>query len=196
MTTLATTSDGNTPLSPEELADLIPNLATKEELNEWERENILRGREWAVGDRTSPTDMVSDEYVRKLHKKMFDETWKWAGDYRHTEKNIGVSVHEIRERLMALFGDTRYWIENGTYLPDEIAVRFHHRLVFIHPFPNGNGRHARLIADIIAVKLGRPAFTWGSANLVKEGEARTTYLEAIRAADDGDIQRLLNFARS
>jgi Fic-DOC domain mobile mystery protein B len=196
MTTLATTSDGNTPLSPEELADLIPNLATKEELNEWERENILRGREWAVGDRTSPTDMVSDEYVRKLHKKMFDETWKWAGDYRHTEKNIGVSVHEIRERLMALFGDTRYWIENGTYLPDEIAVRFHHRLVFIHPFPNGNGRHARLIADIIAVKLGRPAFTWGSANLVKEGEARTAYLEAIRAADDGDIQPLLNFARS
>jgi len=162
MTTLATTSDGNTPLSPEELADLIPNLATKEELNEWERENILRGREWAVGDRTSTTDMVSDEYVRKLHKKMFDETWKWAGDYRHTEKNIGVSVHEIRERLMALFGNTRYWIENGTYLPDEIAVRFHHRLVFIHPFPNGNGRHARLIADIIAMKLGRsqvPGFT-------------------------------------
>jgi len=196
MTTLATTSDGNTPLSPEELADLIPNLATKEELNEWERENILRGREWAVGDRTSPTDMVSDEYVRKLHKKMFDETWKWAGDYRHTEKNIGVSVHEIRERLMALFGDTRYWIENGTYLPDEIAVRFHHRLVFVHPFPNGNGRHARLIADIIAMKLGRPAFTWGSTNLVKEGEARTTYLEAIRAADEGDIQPLLNFARS
>ena len=196
MTTLATTSDGNTPLSPEELADLIPNLASKEELNEWERENILRGREWAVGDRTSPTDMVSDEYVRKLHKKMFDETWKWAGDYRQTEQNIGVSVHEIRERLMALFGDTRYWIENGTYLPDEIAVRFHHRLVFIHPFPNGNGRHARLIADMIAMKLGRPAFTWGSASLVKEGEARTTYLEAIGAADDGEIQPLLNFARS
>ena len=196
MTTRTTTSDGNTPLSPEELADLIPNLATKEELNEWERENILRGREWAVGDRTSPSDMVSDEYIRNLHRKMFDQTWKWAGDYRHTEKNIGASVHEIREKLMALFGDTRYWIENGTYLPDEIAVRFHHRLVFIHPFPNGNGRHARLVADIFALKLGRPAFTWGSTNLVKEGEARTTYLEAIRAADDGDIQPLLNFARS
>jgi Fic-DOC domain mobile mystery protein B len=196
MTTFATTSDGNTPLSPEELADLIPNLATKEELNEWERENILRGREWAVGNRTRPCDMVSDEYVRKLHKKMFDETWKWAGNYRHTEKNIGVSVHEIQERLMALFGDIRYWIENGTYLPDEIAVRFHHRLVFIHPFPNGNGRHARLIADIIAMKLGRPEFTWGFANLVKDGEARTAYLEAIRVADDGDIQPILNFARS
>jgi Fic-DOC domain mobile mystery protein B len=195
MTTLASTSDGNTPLSPEELADLIPNLATKEELNEWERENILRAREWAVGDRTKAVDLPSDNYVRKLHAKMFDQTWKWAGEYRRTEKNLGVPAHEIRERLMALFGDARYWIENNTYSPDEIAVRFHHRLVLIHPFPNGNGRHARLIADIIAMKLGRPAFTWGSANLVKEGEARTTYLEAIRAADDGDLQPLLNFAR-
>jgi Fic-DOC domain mobile mystery protein B len=196
MTTLASKSDGNTPLSPEELADLIPNLATKEELNEWERENILRAREWAVGDRTTAVDVPSDDCVRKLHAKMFDQTWKWAGEYRRTEKNLGVPAHEIRERLMALFGDARYWIENNTYSPDEIAVRFHHRLVLIHPFPNGNGRHARLIADIIAMKLGRRPFTWGSANLVKEGEARTTYLQAIRAADDGDIQPLLNFARS
>jgi Fic-DOC domain mobile mystery protein B len=96
---------------------------------------------------------------------------------------------------MALFGDVRYWIENKTYSPDEIAVRFHHRLVFIHPFPNGNGRHARLIADVFAMKLGRPAFTWGSAHLVEEGEARNRYLEAIRAADNGDIQPLLKFAR-
>ena len=151
MTALATTSDGNTPLSPEELADLIPNLATKEELNEWNRENILVGREWAISDRTSPIDMVSDQYIRKLHEKMFDETWKWTGQYRLTEKNIGITVHEIRERLMALFGDARYWIENGTYSCDEIAVRFHQRLVLIHPFPNGNGRHARAIADVLGV---------------------------------------------
>jgi Fic-DOC domain mobile mystery protein B len=196
MTTLATTSDGNTPLSPEELADLIPNLASKEELNEWERENMLLGREWATSDRTSPADMVSDQYIRKLHEKMFDATRKWAGQYRLTEKNIGVPVHEIRDRLMTLFGDVRYWIESRTHSPDEIALRFHHRLVFIHPFSNGNGRHARLIADVLITKLGRPSFTWGSANLVKEGEARTRYLEAIRAADDGDIQSLLKFARS
>jgi Fic-DOC domain mobile mystery protein B len=195
LTTLATTSDGNTPLSPEELADLIPNLATKEELNEWERENILLARNWATADRTTPVDMVSDEYVRQLHEKMFNETWKWAGQYRVTEKNIGVPVHEIRERLMALFGDARYWIENGTYSPDEISVRFHHRLVFIHPFPNGNGRHARLIADALVMKLGRPGFTWGSANLVEEA-ARKRYLEAIRAADHGDMEPLLKFARS
>jgi len=194
--TFVSTSGGNTPLSPEELADLIPNLATKEELNEWERENILRAREWAVGDRTSALDMPSDDYVRELHAKMFDQTWKWAGEYRRTEKNLGVPVHEIRERLMALFGDVRYWIGDHTFSPEEIAVRFHHRLVLIHPFPNGNGRHARLIADIIAMKLGCPAFTWGSANLVKEGEARTTYLGAIVAADHGDIRPLLKFARS
>jgi Fic-DOC domain mobile mystery protein B len=195
VTTITATSDGNTPLSPEELIDLIPNLATKEELNEWERENILHAREWAVGDRTNAVDIASDEYVRKLHGKMFDQTWKWAGEYRRTEKNIGVPFHEIRERLMALFGDVRYWIENKTYSLDERAVRFHHRLVLIHPFPNGNGRHARLIADALAMKLGRPGFTWGSANLVEEGEARNKYLEAIRAADNGDIQPLLKFAR-
>jgi len=196
MTRLATTSDGNTPLSPEELADLIPSLATQEELNEWERENILFGSEWANADRTNPVDMASNEYIRKLHRRMFDQTWKWAGEYRRTEKNIGVPVHEIRERVMALFGAVRYWIENSTYSPDEIAVRLHHQLVLIHPFPNGNGRHARLIADVFVTKLDRPAFSWGSANLVKEGEARNEYLEAIRAADNGDIQPLLTFARS
>ena len=196
MTTLGTSSESNTPLSREELTDLIPSLATKEELNEWERENNLQARAWAIEDRISPADIATDEYVRKLHRRMFDQTWKWASEYRHTEKNIGVPVHEIRERFMALCGDVRYWVENNTYPPDEIAVRFHHGLTFIHPFPNGNGRHARLIADILLIKLGRPAFSWGSANLVKEDDARTKYLEAIRATDDGDIQPLLTFARS
>jgi Fic-DOC domain mobile mystery protein B len=196
MTTLGPCSEGNTPLSPEELADLIPSLATKEELNEWERENNLQARAWAMEDRTSPAGISSDEYIRKLHKRMFDQTWKWAGDYRRTEKNIGVPVHEIRERFETLCGDVRYWIENNTYPPDEIAIRFHHRLTFIHPFPNGNGRHARLIADILRIKLGGPSFSWGSAILVEEGDARAKYLEAIRAADNGDIQPLLRFSRS
>jgi Fic-DOC domain mobile mystery protein B len=196
VTTVTATSDGNTPLSPDELADLIPNLATKEELNEWERENILLARNWATADRTSAVAMVSDEYVRKLHGRMFDQTWKWAGEYRGTGKTIGVPFHPIRERLVALFGDVRYWIENKTYSLDEIGVRFHHRLVLIHPFPNGNGRHARLIADVLAMKLGRPPFTWGLANLVNDGEARNSYLEAIREADNGNIQPLLKFARS
>ncbi len=191
-----TPAESNTPLSPEELADLIPSLATREELNEWERENILRGREWAIRDRTSPSDMASDGYVRKLHLKMFDQTWKWAGQYRRTEKNIGIPFHQIREHLVALLGDVRYWLQHSTLPPDEIAVRFHHRLVVIHPFPNGNGRHARLIADVLLMKLGRAAFTWGATDLVKPGEARARYLDAVRAADKGDIQPLIKFARS
>ena len=193
---LLTTSDGNTPLSAEELADLIPSLATKEELNAWERENILLAREWAIKGRVSASDMVSDEYVRKLHQKMFDQTWKWAGQYRKTEKNLGVAFHEIRERLGVLFDDTRYWIEHDSFSADEIAIRFHHRLVFIHPFPNGNGRHGRLLADLLVMKLGRPAFSWGAKDLVKQGEAREKYLAAMKAADHGDIQPLLEFARS
>ncbi len=188
--------DASTPLSPEEIADLIPNLATKQELNEWERENILQARAWASTDRTEPIQMSSDEYIRKLHAKMFDQTWKWAGDYRRTEKNLGVPVHEIRERLAASFGDVHYWIENGTYSPDEVAIRFHHRLVLIHAFPNGNGRHARLLADMLVVKLARPGFSWGAVNLTTPGETRAKYLDALRAADRGDVCTLLEFARS
>jgi Fic-DOC domain mobile mystery protein B len=188
--------DGRTPLSPEEFAALIPSIATKEELNEWERENILRARTWAIADHTGPSGIVSDEYVRKLHRKMFDQTWKWAGQYRRTDKNLGIPFQEIREGLAGLFGDARYWIENGTYSPDEIAVRIHHRLVFIHPFPNGNGRHARLIADLLVMKFGLPTFTWGSTNLIRAGEARGRYLEVIQVADKGKIEALLEFARS
>jgi Fic-DOC domain mobile mystery protein B len=196
VSTISLTSNGNTPLSAGELADLIPNLATKEELNEWERENILVARKWAIRDRTNSVEIASDEYVRKLHKKMFDQTWKWAGEYRRAEKNIGVPFHEIRERLMALLADVRYWIANATYSPDEAAIRFHHRLVLIHPFSNGNGRHARLIADVLAIKLERPAFMWGSLNLLKQSDARSGYLEGLRIADDGDIHPLLKFSRS
>jgi Fic-DOC domain mobile mystery protein B len=195
MTRLVTTGDDNTPLSPEELAGLIPSLATKEELNEWERENILLAREWAMRDRTPPLETISDEYVRKLHLKMFDQTWKWAGRYRQTEKNIGVAFHEIPERLAVLFGDVRYWMENGTYSPDETAVRLHHRLVAIHAFPNGNGRHARLIADMLVMRRGGRAFTWGASELVQPRQSRARYLHALRSADDGDIQPLLEFSR-
>ena len=189
--------DGNTPLAPEELDDLIPNLGTREELNEWERENILKARRWALGRRSlANSDPISDQYIRKLHDKMFDQTWKWAGIYCKTEKTMGVPVQQMREMLVALLGDANCWMENHTYPADEIAVRFHHRLVLIHLFPNGNGRHARLIADVLAVRLGRPVFSWGRLSLIKRGEVRGKYLQALRAADAGDIAALIEFARS
>jgi Fic-DOC domain mobile mystery protein B len=195
--TLFTTGDGNTPLSPDEQADLIPNLATKEELNEWERSNILIAYDWALNSRTlKRQNPLIEPYVRDLHRRMFDQTWKWAGMYRNTEKNIGVPPHQIRDSLGGLLGDVRYWLEHQTYPPDEIAIRFHHRLVSIHPFANGNGRHARLMADVLALTQDRPVFTWGGADVVAQGDFRRRYIDALQAADKNDIEPLLAFARS
>ena len=195
--TLFTSEDGSTPLSPEEQDDLIPDLSTKEELNEWERQNILEAAAWALDPRNlKRQDPFSEPYVRHLHLRMFDQTWKWAGRYRITEKNIGIPPYQIREALPALLGDARYWVEHRTFEPDELAVRFHHKLVRIHPFANGNGRHARLMADVVLRRLARPLFTWGSADIVRAGDFRRTYIEALRAADKNDIRPLLAFVRS
>ena len=195
--TLFTTGDGNTSLSPEEQDDLIPNLTTKEELNEWERQNILEAYAWALDPKNLPRqDPFSEAYVRQLHRRMFDQTWKWAGTYRTTEKNIGISHYQIRESLAALLGDARYWMEHRTFEPDELAVRFHHRLVSIHPFANGNGRHARLMADVVAQRQDHPVFTWGGADIMRAGDFRRSYIDALRAADRNDIQPLLAFART
>jgi Fic-DOC domain mobile mystery protein B len=195
--TLFETGDGNIPLSPEEQADLIPGLTTKEELNEWERQNILEAFAWALNPRNlQRNNPLAETYIRDLHQRMFDQTWKWAGTYRKTEKNIGIPHYQIRESLSVLLGDARYWIEQQTFERDEIAIRFHHRLVAIHPFANGNGRHARLIADVVAQRMGRPVFTWGGAHLVHAGDFRRAYIDALRAADRNDIQPLLTFART
>jgi Fic-DOC domain mobile mystery protein B len=195
--TLFTTEDGNTPLSPEEQDDLIPDLATKEELNEWERQNILEAYGWAFDPRNlHRQDPFAESYVRKLHQRMFDQTWKWAGRYRATEKNIGIPHYQIREALAGMLADVRYWIEHRTFEPDELAVRFHHRLVWIHPFANGNGRHARLMADVFLQRQGRPVFTWGGADIVRACNFRLKYIDALRVADKNDIQPLLAFARS
>jgi Fic-DOC domain mobile mystery protein B len=126
---------------------------------------------------------------------MFNKTWKWAGRYRLTEKNIGVPFYQIQERLKALLDDAQYWLDNKTYSLDELAIRFHHRLVSIHPFPNGNGRHARLMTDLIVVKEKSPRFNWGNKNIVSAGAARVNYINALKKADDGDIRPLIEFAR-
>jgi Fic-DOC domain mobile mystery protein B len=195
--TIFTTGDGNTPLSLEEQADLIPNLATKEELNEFERANILVAYDWALAPRNlRRQDPLTEPYLRDLHRRMFDQTWKWAGLYRTTEKNIGIPHYQIRDALGALLGDARYWLEHQTFPPDETAIRFHHRLVSIHPFANGNGRHARLIADVLARTQDKSVFTWGGADIVPQADFRRRYIDALQAADKNDIEPLLAFARS
>lgn len=131
-----------------------------------------------------------------LHKRMLGQVWRWAGTIRNSDRNIGMAFHQIRPQLRLLIEDAGYWLENGTFPPDEIAVRFHHRLVLIHPFPNGNGRHGRLAADLLAVRLGQARFTWGRVNLVEPEETRRRYIAALRAADAHAIRPLLDFARS
>jgi Fic-DOC domain mobile mystery protein B len=193
-------SDGNTPIRAEEAEQLIPRISTIGELNEYEAVNILRAREWAFESRTmKTTDPLEEPYIRELHHRMFDNVWKWAGTYRQTERNIGCDPKEIVQRIPQLLASTRYWLENKTFSTDEALLRFHHQLTRIHPFANGNGRHARMIADVVAVRHGHAEFTWGAGkDLVAAGDPRTRYLAALRALDanENDVKLLLDFARS
>lgn len=185
---------GATPLDADELACLMPShITTQAELNEWEQLNIEQGEAWA---RRQRKEILDEGFVRQLHHQMFGETWSWAGGFRTSDKNIGVDWQQVGVKLRDLINDARYQIDHETYPPDEITARFHHRLVAIHPFPNGNGRHARMMADLLAQKLGLPRFSWGSKSLTEATETRTRYIEALRAADSGDIKLLLEFVRS
>jgi len=186
--------DAATPLTPEEMRDLIPaHIAYRRELNEAEQENIVRAQEWALSRRRDP---LSEKFVKDLHRRMLGDVWQWAGKFRTSARNIGIDYWQIPVALRQLLDDAKAWIEYSAYPPDEIAVRFHHRLVQIHPFPNGNGRHSRLMADLLAMQLGRERFSWGRGSLRTAGAARARYVEALRAADDHDIAPLLVFARA
>lgn len=188
--------DGQTPLDPDERAGLIPeHLSTKGDLNDWEQENLLRAVRWLK--RVRSPDVLSEGFCRTLHSKMFDQTWSWAGTFRRSDKNIGCDWTQVSTRLSQLLANTRWGIERGACPPDEIAARFHRDLVWIHPFPNGNGRHSRMMADALLRSLGQAQFPWGGAgNLVNASNARTRYLNALRAADQGEYHLLLAFVRS
>lgn len=186
--------EANTPLPPEEREQLIPAYITlRHELNEAEQVNIGQAMRWAMARRR---DILDQDLLSDLHRRMFGDVWRWAGKYRTTGRNIGVDAFRIAMDLRQLVDDARFWVEHQTYEPDELAVRFSHRLVAIHPFPNGNGRHSRLVADLLARQLGRPPFSWGRDNLIDAGETRARYVAALRAADGHDIAPLLAFARS
>jgi Fic-DOC domain mobile mystery protein B len=190
--------DDATPLAPDEREGLKQSwITTRHDLNEAEQENIVKGAAWARRSRgLTATSMLDDAFVRTLHKRMFGDVWKWAGTYRLTERNIGIDAYRIPAELANLFGDVRYWIEHKTYPPDEIAIRLHHRMVAIHPFPNGNGRHARLMADLLIERLGGEPFSWGGGSLADVGELRGRYIAVLQAADNHDIGPLLEFARA
>ncbi len=198
MTDLFQEPDDATPLEPGERDSLLQTWIThRHDLNEAEQENIVNGAAWARRLRgLKAVDLLNDQFARTLHKRMFGDVWKWAGTYRQTERNIGIAAYQIPVEMAALFNDVRYWIEHATYSPDEIAVRLHHWLVAIHPFPNGNGRHARMTADLLIERLGGRPFSWGGGSLADVGELRARYVAALRAADGHNIDPLLTFARS
>ncbi len=186
--------EGATPLTPEEREGLIPAQVTlRRELNELEQHNILEASLWVTRRRRDP---VSEPFARNLHKRMFGQVWRWAGDNRASNKNIGCDWWEIDPQLRVVFDDVKTWIEFSSYPEDEIAVRFHHRLVAIHPFANGNGRWSRMMGDSLARRFGRSAFSWGNSSLLDDDTTRRAYIDALRVADRHDIGPLLAFARS
>ncbi len=188
---------GQTPLDPDEKEGLIPkHITTQGQLNDWEQLNIVKGVRWA--QRQLKQDILDDVFLRELHKRMLSDTWTWAGTYRKSDKNIGCDWRQVSLRVRTLMENTKYQVENKAMPPDELAIRFHHQLVLIHPFPNGNGRCCRLITDLLLRKMGQDPFTWGSggyASLVGQSALRAEYLAGLRAADQGDIAPLLAFAR-
>jgi len=186
--------DGQTPLDPDELDGLRhPHVTTRGELDQLEQANIEEGLRW-LGRQRSP-DILTDDFVRKLHRQLFGEVWSWAGTYRLTEKNIGIDPLQIAVQLRTLLDDARYWAEQGTYPPVEAGVRFHHRLVAIHPFVNGNGRFSRIMSDAyLEDVLEADPLDWGGGyDLQQMNERREQYIAALRAADAGDYSLLFQF---
>jgi len=190
-------TNGQTPLDEDEKEGLlIPTITTRGELDEFEQLGVEKANEWLLERKLSVNKILTVEFVKDLHKRMFGDIWKWAGKFRKTNKNIGVDKFMIREELKNLLDDCTYWIENKVFSEDEIAVRLSHRMVIIHPFANGNGRHSRLIADVLVTKgFSKPYFTWGSVSLTKQSEARTKYLSALKDADKNDYKLLIKFSR-
>jgi Fic-DOC domain mobile mystery protein B len=191
--------DGTTPLDPDEAEGLLhAHVSTRGELDELEEANVQLGHSWAYDTAISRgrSDVLSGEFLYELHKRMFGNVWKWAGSVRLTDKNIGIDKFQIRSEVKQLIDDAKYWREHHIYPPDQLAVRFHHRLVSIHPFANGNGRHARMMADILIQQMGGEPLSWGGKTFKKTSDLRTTYIRALHAADGGNIEPLLAFARS
>ncbi len=182
--------EGATPIDPDEAGELLPgHIRTRTELNEWEQQNILRAAVWL---RRARIEVLSEEFIRELHRRMFDQTWTWAGTYRRSDKNIGVPWHQVPVGVRNLVKDGRYWIKHRAYPLDEAALRLHHRLVMVHLFPNGNGRHARLWCDTLLKKHGRPPFAWKNRELNNIRDARTAYISALRAADTHHLEPLFD----
>ncbi len=189
---------GQTPLEEEEKEELlISSITTRRELDEFEQFNITQAVEWTLSRKFDIDYVLSEWFVRELHRRMFNDVWGWAGTFRKSNKNIGVDKTQIAVSLNQLLENVRYWIKHSIYPNDDIAIRACHQIVSIHCFANGNGRHSRLMADVIIAHIfHEPLFTWGLSNLTEHSETRKIYISAIHEADNGNIKPLVEFARS
>jgi Fic-DOC domain mobile mystery protein B len=190
--------DGQTPLDDDEKDGLkIPGITTRGELDEFEQIGVENAIASLSKQKISLEIILTERFITDLHIKMFGSLWRWAGEFRKTNKNIGVDKYYIGIEIKNLLEDCQFWINHKTFSEDEIAVRVSHRLVWIHPFANGNGRHSRLYADVLINNgFSQPVFSWGKKNLTKKGEARSAYLSALRQADIQDYSALVKFSRS
>jgi len=189
--------EGATTIDADELADLIPtHITLQKELNEWEQKNISDATELYYNKQFTIEEILEFSFILEVHKKMFNETWKWAGKTRKTLKTLGVPIERIFEETEYLLGDTVFWIENNTYSNNEIGARFHHRLVQIHLFPNGNGRHSRFVTDLLMKSIGNELFTWGNKDLYNQSSVRNNYINSLKEADNNNYKLLLDFVRT
>ncbi len=190
--------EGQTPIDVEEKDDLlIKTISTRGELDEFEQANILEAIVWSITVRRSIDEVLSISFIKEVHKRMFSEVWAWAGSFRLSNKNLEVDKCLIEQELHKLILDCKFWIEHQVYARDEIAIRYKYKLVSIHPFPNGNGRHSRICGDILVSQvLDRQVFTWGGQDIGMKGASRDKYLNALKHADNGDMSMLIAFARS
>lgn len=189
-------TDGQTPLDEDEKEGLkIKAITTQKELDEFEQLNIEKAIEWTIHANLKSEKILSEKFIKNLHKKMYGDVWKWAGEFRKSDKNIGIKWTQIGIELKNLIDGAKYWIENKTYSPEEISIRFKHRIVAIHCFSNGNGRHSRMLADIIMESIfGEKIFTWHQSNMAKADETRKLYISTLKEADNGNIKPLIEFA--
>ena len=189
-------TDGQTPIDEDEKEGLkIKSITTQGELDEFEQLNIENAVEWTIHANLKSERILTEKFIKYLHKKMYGDVWKWAGEFRKVDKNIGISWTQIGIELKNLLDDTKYWIDNNTFFPEEISIRFKHRIVAIHCFPNGNGRHSRMMADIMMESIfGKEIFSWNKSNMIKANDVRKEYIAALRKADVGNINPLIKFA--
>lgn len=190
--------NGQTPLDEDEKEGLlILTISNRSELDEFEQQNIEEAVQWTLTHSLKPNVIFTNKFIKSLHKRMYGNVWEWAGEFRKTNKNLGIDKWDIPIALKTLLDDAIFWVQNEIYSADEVAIRFKHRIVSIHCFPNGNGRHSRLMADIIIDNIyKKTTFTWGANSLLKPGESRIIYLKAIKEADNGNFEPLLKFSRS